>query len=831
MKFTLSWVKDFLATDLTSSELEKGLFKLGLEVEDLSHPYKELAGLKVAQVKSVEKHPNASKLKVCKVAALDDQGQKVLLDIVCGAANVYEGMKGVLALVGQYLPEKGLVIKKAVIRGCGSSGMLCSFDELGLQEFADDQENQDNGIIEVASDVAIGTPYLDVLGLNKDEAVFEVAITPNRGDCFSIMNIARDLAAGGYGKFKAPKLTSPKVKKAKISKDYVLCPNFSYAYIKGVENRASPKWLANRLRSIGLSPKSALVDVTNYMCYTYGRPLHVFDKRAVSGNFEVRSAREGERLVALNDEEYVLREGDIVVADKEKALAIAGIIGGVASKTVGSTKEVFLESAFFSKRNIALTGQRLNIITDARIRFERGCDFALVLPILLQAANLIVEICGGEIVEFVSDEAKDTTNAITKAEIDFECVKVKEILGFAIAPKKIEAIFKDLGCEIAKSPKGSLKVVVPLWRSDITIYQDLIEELARIIGYDDIETKIEDSSENNFRHCQEKFALNAQRYHLKNQIRKRLASLGAQEVYSFSFAKKEDLLCFVNNVPSELNILNPINSDFSVLNMSVVNSLLYIAHNNINRSYQKGCLFEIVNVHNFKEGEYGQDLVSGILCYGEAKETTWFSKARDYDIFDIKDYALAVLDEIGLPASKIKVLNLQDQQGALTTRFKHYHPGQCGVIMLGSKVIGVFGKLHPSVVSHYKIERDVFAGELFLNAMPEFNHLVSGSKKKDFVPKLYPSVKRDISLVVEKDLPAQTIIDTIIKGLGKDKNLLKSINLFDIYIGEGVGEGKKSITVSLEFNSSSFTLQDKDINSIIDEMMAYASRGILATFR
>ena len=827
MKFTLSWLQDFLDTDLTSSDLEKGFLKLGLEVEALNYPYKDLGGLRVAQIKSVEKHPNAGKLNVCKVAALDEDGKKTLLDIVCGASNVREGMKVVLASVGQYLPEKGITIEKAVIRGCSSSGMLCSFYELGLQGFANNEKVASEGIIEIVDDIAIGTLYLEVLGLNKDEVVFDISITPNRGDCLSIMNIARDLAVGGYGTFKEPKLAEPKVKKENISKNYDLCPNFSYAYIKGVKNIASPKWLANRLRSVGLNPKSAFVDITNYMCYTYGRPMHVFDKREINGAFEVRSARKGEKLVALNDEEYTLQEGDIVVADKDKILAIAGIIGGKASKTVDDTKNIFLESAFFSRSNIALTGQRLNVITDSRFRFERGCDFALVLPVLQAATNLIIEICGGELVEFVSDSVK----APAKIEIKFECSKVKELLGFDIEPDRIETIFKALGCQVSKLNKGAFNVIVPSWRPDISIYQDLIEELVRIVGYDDIETRIEDGSHNDFSHCNRKFALNTQRYKLANAVRKCLASIGGQEVCNFSFAKKDDLLWFVDNVPTELKILNPINSDFSVLNMSVVNSLLNIAHANINKSYQNGYLFEVVNIHNFENGEYVQSLVNGILCYGAAKEKTWFSNPRCYDIFDIKYYVLAALNEIGLPEFKLKIVNLQNQKKSIIAKYKYYHPGQCGLIMLGSKIIGVFGKLHPSVVSYYKIDKDVFASELFLSDLPQFSNLMKDKKKKKFIPKLYPSVKRDISMIVDKDLPAQTITNTIIKGIGKDKDILKSVNLFDIYIGDNLEEGKKSVSISLEFNSSSFTLQDKEINSIMERVLAHVSRGILVTFR
>ena len=850
MKFTFSWLKEFLRTDNSPEEIMQGLFHLGLEVDSLIYLYRELSSLTVAKIIKVKPHPNADRLKVCEVETCDDD-QIIILDIVCGAPNVYDGMKVVLARTGQYIPAKDFTIKETTIRGVKSQGMMCSFEELGLSDFASQgsklqgsklqgsklqsvETNPDTanlgGIIEVENNIAVGAPYLDVLGLDKDEVFFDVTITPNRGDCLSIMNIARDLAAGGYGEFKAPELPIPKsVIEGKIIKDYNICPNFSYAHIKGVKNCTSPKWLQNKLRAIGLKPRSALVDITNYMCYTYGRPMHVFDGSKIAGQLKVRCAKNGETIEALNGESYELQDTDIVVADQEKALAIAGIIGGENSKTLNDTTEIFLESAFFHQRHIALTGQRLNIITDSRFRFERGCDFNLVLPILQKASKLILEICGGELVNFV----KDSGNEPQLQEIEFDYTKIKKVTGVDVSLEKSIDIFTSIGCIVEKTADDNkLKVIVPSWRPDITIYQDLVEEVVRIIGYDNIALKISDDANDAFdkdlSHCHEEFALNKQRYQFANLMRLRLATEGAHEVYNWSFAKKTDTLQFVNAVPKELELVNSINADFSTMKQSLLNSLMHSVKKNISKGYSKGTLFEIANVHEFKNGAYFQNLMLSILCYGQVKEKTWFSNARKFDIFDIKAYIIEAFDEIGISCQKFSCCNLQDHDDIV--KYKYYHPGHCGLILLDKTVIGIFGRIHPSVLEYYGIEEEILTGEVFLEELPQFKQVIS-KDNKEFVPSLYPSIKRDISLVVDQGLAAQTVIDTIRQAVGKDQDILCSIELFDIYMGEGIEKGKKSVTVGLEFKSYSFTLQDKLINSIMDRVVQRASHSILASFR
>ena len=882
MKFSLSWLKDFLSTDKSVHDIEQALTKLGIEVDEITYPYIELKGLQIAKILSYKKHPNADKLNICNVEFMDDNGNITTTNIICGAHNVKSNMKVVLASPGQYIPGNDITIKKAKIRGEVSNGMLCSDQELGLGE-------NSAGIIEVDPRHNVGSCYITAIGLNLDEAVFDVTVTPNRGDCLGIEAIARDLAAAEIGEFienyhsictllKKNQSNSlcnqdennqeiTKISKfikssnyAELSKSYKKtdiiqqdakddCLLFSYTKIINVKNCNSPKWLQQRLREVGIKPKSALVDITNYICYAYGQPMHVFDNKQVSGNLKVRKALKNEKITALDSNEYSLKISNLVVADDKNALSIAGIIGGKSSGCDLATTEILLESAFFEPKSIALTGRNLSILTDSRYRFERGSDFNKAISALEIAKDMIINICGG----VVKDNYIDTSKDLIEKKITFDCRLIKKLIGIDVNKTIIIKILNSIRCKIKELKEDNfLDITIPSWRNDLNISEDIVEEIIRILGYDKIPTTCLDdltlANDTDITYCWQHFHKNLENFAKYNLIRKILAMKGLFEVYSWSFTKQQYVKLFKNKIITELCLRNPINIDFDTMRPNILCGILEFVNSNLAKGVTNVSIFEIGNVHEFVNNKYLQHSCLGIVRAGKAKNTSWQEKNRSFDVFDIKGELMLLFEELGLKEEQLAQSNLSEEHEI--EKFSYLHPNKSGVIKINQQIIAVFGELHPKVLEAYDIDvENIVVAEVFLDKLLAKENVCSAGltyqnfkrgykvatkimNKEQFVPNIFPSIKRDLSLLIDKDISAAKVIQTVKDGLKEEnKQLLVNIEIMDVYCGADIDKNQKSILVSLEFRSDKCTLQDRDINNIIESVMRHVSKSILGEIR
>lgn len=793
MKFTLSWLKEFLDTDATLVEITAKLTAIGLEVEKVQDRAKEFAPFKVAQIIKAEPHPNADRLRICQV----DSGNEKL-QIVCGAPNARDGIKVVLAPVGSIIPTNNMEIKSAEIRGIKSSGMLCSARELGLGE-------DSAGIMELPEDAKIGSAFAKLMEL--DDPVIEIAITPNRGDCLGVYGIARDLAASGMGKLK--KLTAPKIKSKfespiKVTiKNKKKAPMFIGRYIRGVKNSESPQWLENRLKAIGLRPISAFVDITNYLTFTFGRPAHVYDAATLQGNITIRDAEVGERIKALDDKEYSLEKGMVVIADENAPVAIGGIIGGEVTGCTDKTTDVFLEIALFSPINIAETGRKLQINSDARYRFERSVDHGFIKMGAELATQMILDICGGETSELViaGEEPKEKTKI--KLPVD----KVKEIVGIAPTKKEIVLILQNLGFDIS-SKGNNLSVQVPSWRSDITIAEDVVEEIARIYGYDRIPALNMPSADTEF-----KGVLNT-RQKQSFDIRRLLASRGMEEVVTFSFCNSAHLKVFGKD-SEKLKLANPISADLDAMRPTILPNLLIVLGKNQARGYSDLAIFEVGPV--FSSAEPGkQEIVSSAIRAGAAVPRNPNIACRDIDVFDVKADAMAALSLVVSPSS----LQISTEVPL------YYHPGKAGAFVLGKEVVGYFGELHPNVIKTMDVKGPVAAFEIFVSRLPE-----GKDKKSSARPKLelsnFQAVERDFAFIIDENIASVELVKAARKT---DKNLITEASVFDLYAGKGIETGKKSIAIAIRLEPKDHTLTDEEIEKVSDlvvENIEKATGGIL----
>ncbi len=781
MKFTLSWLKDHLETGASLDDIAKTLTAIGLEVEQVIDNAAALAPFIVAEIVEAVQHPDADKLRVCKVN--DGSGVR---QVVCGAPNARAGIKVVLAKEGVKIPANGMIIKKASIRGVESNGMLCSASELGL---SDDSE----GIIELAASAAPGTPASAELG--GSDPVIDIAITPNRADCLGVRGIARDLAAAGLGTFKADN-ASTKFKAAGKSPISITlatdaCPLFIGCSIKGVKNGPSPDWLKQRLTAIGLRPISALVDVTNYMTITYGRPLHVFDATKLKGNVSVRYAKDGEKLKALNDKEYTLNSSMIAVCDASGVVGLGGVIGGMPTGCSETTTEVFLEAALFDSTHIARTGRELAIESDARYRFERGIDPAFVKTGAEIAAAMIVELCGGTASELVTAGIVPDS----KRNITFDAKKVETLGGVSLPQEKITAALTALGFEV----KGS-NVTPPSWRADIEGAADLVEEVLRIAGYDKIaaaplpraHTKVIPSAQ-------------AARASLLRRI---LATNGHTEICSFAFVNSAQAKQF-GSTNAALQLLNPINADLDTMRPNLLPGLMSAASRNIARGFADLALFEIGNVFE-DTTPTGQKWTAAGIRTAKTSARNAFKSERDVDLFDAKADLFAVFEASGLAPLK---LALDRQVHAW------YHPSRSGRISLGGKItLGFFGEIHPLILASFDIKHRVVAFEVLLDAIP--TPRAKGRQRAIFQPSNFQAVERDFAFVGDEKLSAGDIVKAIEAA---EKQLIQSVNVFDVYAGKGVEPGKKSVALSVTLQATDRTLTDQEIEAVAQKIIAGAS--------
>ena len=775
MKFTLSWLKTFLDTKATIEELTKSLTMLGLEVEEIIDRKSELEKFEVAQILETTPHPDADKLKVCKVKTASD-----ILSIVCGASNARRGIKVVLAKIGTTIPNGNFKIKQSKIRGVDSSGMLCSREELNIK-------GDSSGIIELPEDAQVGDKIAKYFGL--DDPVIHINVTPNRADSLGVYGIARDLAAAGVGILK--KLEIPQIKESFSSnvKVHILnqeaCPLFAIYELKNLQNIESPRWLREHLENIGVGSISAIVDVTNYIAYSFGQPMHAYDADKIKGNLTVESLKSHEKIVALNDKEYELSNDDIVIKDDHEIHCLAGIIGSKNSACNQNTTRILLEAACFNSKYIARTGRKLMIDTDSRYRFERHVDKEFTLKALNYAAHLILAICGGE----VSALKMAGSDKVPVRTIDFPIDFFVSRTGFNLSTEEIISILEKLGFN-CKNEKETIQITIPSWRYDVSIKEDIVEEIVRIYGYDKIPvTPLPGSNVQKIIDRQQKRLMD---------IKRLLASSGYTEVVSWSFMDSKKAKLF-SGIKEELIIQNPISAELDYMRPSILPNLLKIACNNINRSYKDLSLFELGPI--FREAENINPIQSvAAIRIGSNLPKNCHTPLQNVNIFDLKSDLEAIFAYFGLDLDKCQIKSEAPD---------YYHPTRSGTVALGKNILAYFGQLHPSILKIFDIEYDVMAFELELAQLPITKEKFG--KRPELKISDYQPVTRDYAFIIDESQKIGEILNFI---KNTDKNLIRNVNLFDIYSGEKIEKGKKSIAISVTIQDDNKTLTEKDISDV-----------------
>lgn len=792
MKFTLSWLKDFLDTNASVDEIAERLTAIGLEIEEVVDPLAAVKDLIVVSVDECVAHPDSDHLHVLKVNT-----GKELVQIVCGAPNARAGMKGILARPGDYVPAFGDKLKAGKIRGVESFGMMCAEDELGVGP-------DHTGIIECPEDAVVGASITTVY---PSDPVFDVSITPNRGDCMSVYGIARDLAAAGLGTMKTPKhnVTVCAFKSdVKLSNEAteIGAPFFTLREIRGVKNGASPKWMQDRLTAVGLRPISALVDVTNYFNITFGRPLHVFDADKVKGQITVRSARDGEKLTALDGKEYALSDGMVVIADENGVESIAGIMGGEASGCEESTTRVLLESAYFTPESIAKTGQKLILTSDSRQRFERGVDPASTIPFGADmAAQMIAELCGGECSELIVTGKEPER----PAPIAFDPHRVEKLCGVDVPADTCKEILEKLGCVV--KPDGNLfSVVRPTWRSDISGSHDLVEEVLRIYGYDKL-PEIALPRPNGVH------GILQPKQRREVSVRRAMANRGGCQTITWSFMSSKDAVPF--RTKDAVLIANPISADLNEMRPNLLPNLVSAARSNITKGTFDGCLFEVgPQFFGFKPME--QETVACQLRFGQATPRHWAVAQRPVDVFDAKADALAALDAAEAPQS----VQIVREAPAW------YHPGRSGAVKIGKTVLAYFGELHPKILKAMDVKTTVCACEVFLDRLPPAKKK-NGKGVKTLKLSAFTPIFRDLAFLVDRKVDADKIVSA---AKNTDKVLITDVSVFDLYEGETLGD-KKSVAIQLTIQPVEKTMTDEEIESVCRRVVGAVGVATGATLR
>ncbi len=797
MKFTLSWLKDHLETDAGLEAISETLTAIGLEVEGIDDPSAALAPFVVAEIISAEKHPNADRLKLCRVTTGTQEVQ-----VVCGAPNARAGLKGILARPGDTIPSSGDLLKVGKIRGVESEGMLCSARELNL---GDDHD----GIIELPSDTVVGIEAAKALSL---EPVIDIALTPNRVDALGVRGVARDLAAAGLGTLKPISGTqvqgsfeSPlNVAMALPEEKTHLCPHFVGRTIRNIKNTESPDWLKTRLSAIGLRPVSAVVDVTQYLNIDLGRPLHAFDVSKVHGSIGPRLAKSGEKITALDESEYKLDDSMTVIADEANALAIAGIMGGENSSCKENTTEIFLESALFDPINIANTGRSLGIISDARYCFERGVDPVSTAMGSDIATRMILEICGGEASHCVVGGAEPRIGKT----VPFRPHRVSKLGGVDVANGDIQAILERLGFSVATDSEELWTVTAPSWRRDVEGEHDLIEEVLRIHGYGLIPVASlprPDVVKPAFSPVQRRV----------RSIRRILAGRGLCETTTWSFLSKDVAELFEGDTPL-VPLENPISADLDVLRPSLLANLAAAAGRNVARALPNVALFEIGP--RFEGGRPGeQALIACGLRSGESRPRHWSAQTRPVDAFDSKADALAVLAAAGLPVERVQTGSGPDNGAS-----GWYHPGQSGTLRLGPTLLAEFGVLHPSTLKGLDVDGPLAGFEVFLDRLPKPKRK-GGPARAKFLPSALQPVDRDFAFLVDQTVPVGEVVRAI---QGVERDLIAAIETFDVYAGEKLQEGKKSVALSVRLEPKVSTLTDDEIERVSKKIVSAVEKAV-----
>ena len=784
MKFTIDWLKQHLDTKYNNEKIIDKLTNIGLEVESFESQLSEQDEFVIARIVNVEQHPNADRLSVCDV----DIGKEEIVKVVCGASNAKKDLISVYAPPGAIIPENQMKLSVSKIRGVTSYGMLCSESELKLSD-------QSEGITELSSkkyNNQIGKKYFK----SNSPKVIDLSITPNRADCLGVRGVARDLVAAGAGKLK--KFNENKIKfkgsqkiKVKIVKEKNQgCSTFGSCLIKGIKNTESPKWLKDKILSLGQKPISAIVDVTNYIMFDLNRPLHVYDADKINEGIIVRNSKKGESFEALDNRKYTLQDNMCVISDKTGVLGLGGIIGGTRSGTELDTKNILLEAAYFNPKSIRKTSKLLNIDTDAKFRFERGIDPDSIEEGLVKAATLIQEICGGEVSKL--DVQKSET--FKKIQIRFPIALFQSITGFKVAEKEIMKILSDLGFVIKKK-NNDLNLTTPSWRPDILQPIDIVEEIVRIKGYDQIKTELPEK-------VRKKPTLNKQQK-LFHFLKRSVASKGYYETVTWSFTDSKINQLFKED-KNEVEIVNPISSDLNVLRSSIFSNLIIYLKKNLDRGFKDISFFEIGPIFHGKKPGQQKTVLAGLKS-GKVSRHNWIENERFVDVFDAKRDVIQSLVEIGFNQNKFCIDSKTPS---------YYHPGKSGAIYLNkneNNPVAYFGEIHPNILKKIDIKTEALVCiEIYLDNIKETSKKLK-DQKTQYQYSDYQKSERDFAFVIDKNFKVQDLVNIISEV---DKNLIRSVKVFDVYEGENIPDDKKSIALNVTIQSSEKTLKDEDLEKI-----------------
>ena len=782
MKFTLSWLKEHLETTATLDEICETLTRIGLEVEELTNPAVGLTDFITARIDNVENHPDADKLHILRV---NDGSQTY--QVVCGAPNVREGLIGIFAREGTLIPLYNERLKKATIRGVESCGMMCAVDEIGIGSSHD-------AIIELPADTPIGIAAAEVLDIDP---VIELSITPNRAECLGVRGVARDLAAAGLGTLKPLNIRRTTGQFANPIKITVTCPQecptYTGRYIKGVNNHVpTPKWMKDRLNAIGIHSISPLVDITNYINYDLARPLHVFDADKLSGDITIRMAQEKEKFLALNEKEYELPDYALGICDAEGVQCLGGIMGGLAKGCTEDTTNVLLECAWFKPECIAKTGRHLQIASDSRYRYERWVDPKSNISGSDYATQLILDICGGEASDLTVVGSEEYTPQVAYLRPE----RLENFIGLPVTKEKSMEILHNLGFTVSFE-NGKIKAIAPSWRGDIEGEHDLIEEVVRMIGLDEIPAV-------SLPHNQLPKPVLSPTQHNALVIKHELASRGMYETVTWSFADS-DIAQYFRQGKEAILLQNPIVKELNEMRPSILPNLLTAVKNNIARGYANLALFEVGPEFDGRHPTEQHTVASGIRA-GQTAKKDWSGTARAYDVFDAKADALAVIAAANGP---------YDNPQITADAPSYYHPGRSGTIRLGKNVLAWFGEIHPSILKALDIKTRVVAFEVNLDNIPQPRKVQDKARKKlELSP--FQAVDKDLAFVVDKNITASAIIAA---AKNADRTHISDVRIFDIFEGGNLPEGKKSVAISLTFQPFEQTFTDKDIENLMNKVI------------
>lgn len=790
MKFSYTWLKDHLDTNIPAQEIAKKLSEIGFEVEHVEDYTEKLKDITVAQVRSVIEHPNSDHLHICEV----DDGSGKMLQIVCGAKNVVQGMKTALVHCGGVVPKYGEALKAAKIRGVESQGMLCSKEELGLDDDGVD------GIIHFPDAALVGQPVAEFLEI--DDQIFTISITSNRGDCFSVRGIARELAAAGMGKLKPidyfshfPNVPAPTVQVGSLPMSPLPifietenCPFFVGAVMENVKNTASPEWMQKRLQIAGQRPVDALVDVTNFLNFDIGQPMHVYDLNHIHHAIHIRQAKDQEKLQLLNGQECTLSKEDMIIADDSKPLTVAGIMGGEESGSSFETDRILLEAAYFDPISVTVTGQKMSVRSESRTRFERGIDPNMTQESVVLGLTLIQQICGGEIAGCTI--AKNETGSVPgwnapRLTVSLNLDRLMSMSGDAsLSIQDAEAVLNKLGFETKEKNASQLTVWIPSWRHDVSLEVDLIEEVLRMRGYNRLliqalPLQLQEDAINPIHH-----------------VKSKLCARGFYEVYTLPFLSDEGLKLFAE-ASDTIEVLSPLNLEMKYLRNSLLPSLLNVVTTNQSRGNKGGAIFELESVFSAPHYEVKENQMIAGIRFGFSPKH-WLEPSRGVDVFDIKADLLSILSMCEINGFKVVSDNLP----------KYYHPNKAGRVIRGAEILGFFGEIHPSVLKALDITGPVVGFELFITNQL-FAKLRKSSYKSFALSSLQP-IHRDFAFIVDDKVPAQLLMETI----QKSNDMITYVQVFDVFRSVNLGEGKKSIAVQITLQPKDKTLEDADLQMI-----------------